>query len=207
MALQAADGERDGRIGGQEMKVLREVGLRRVVRYGWTRVAYGVYRAMVCPPLRRWFLKLFGARVGRNTVVEAVRFENVDRTGWSGLEVGTDCFVGNEVILDLAGRVVMEDQVTVAVRAMILTHMNVGYSDHPLRGYFPSKECTTRICRGAFIGAGAIVLAGVTIGECGFVAAGSVVTRDVEPWTVVGGVPARPIRRIGPPERQEDSDG
>lgn len=47
-----------------------------------------------------------------------------------------------------------------------------------------------------WIGSGAIVTGGVTIGRGAVVAAGAVVTRDVEPMTVVGGVPARLIRRI-----------
>ena len=46
-----------------------------------------------------------------------------------------------------------------------------------------------------WIGARAIVLPGVTIGEGAVVAAGAVVTKDVEPWTVVGGNPAKVIKR------------
>ncbi len=49
----------------------------------------------------------------------------------------------------------------------------------------------------AWIGAGAIITGGVTIGRGAVVAAGAVVTRDVEPLTVVGGVPAKLLRRIG----------
>jgi maltose O-acetyltransferase len=44
-----------------------------------------------------------------------------------------------------------------------------------------------------FIGARAIVLSGVTIGEGAAVAAGAIVTKDVDPYTIVAGVPARPI--------------
>ena len=50
----------------------------------------------------------------------------------------------------------------------------------------------TDVRRGATIGAGAVIVAGVTIGEFAFVAAGSVVTRDVAPHTLVKGNPARP---------------
>ena len=47
----------------------------------------------------------------------------------------------------------------------------------------------------AWIATGAIILPGVTIGEGAVVAAGAVVTKDVEPWTVVGGNPAKFIKK------------
>ncbi len=50
----------------------------------------------------------------------------------------------------------------------------------------------------AWIGFGATILKGVTVGEGAVVAAQSVVTRDVAPWTVVAGNPAREIRRMDP---------
>ena len=53
--------------------------------------------------------------------------------------------------------------------------------------------------RNVWIGSNATILQGMTIGDGAVVAAGAVVTRDVEPNTVVGGVPARLIRRIGEP--------
>lgn len=51
-----------------------------------------------------------------------------------------------------------------------------------------------------WIGSNATILQGVTIGRWSVVAAGAVVTRDVEPYTVVGGVPAKEIRKIDPGE-------
>ena len=54
------------------------------------------------------------------------------------------------------------------------------------------------ICRRAWIGAGATILPGVTVGENAVVGAGSVVTHDVEPDTIVAGNPARVIRHINP---------
>ncbi len=49
-----------------------------------------------------------------------------------------------------------------------------------------------------WIGGGATLLPGVTVGDCSVIAAGAVVTRDVEPWTLVGGNPARVIKRLKP---------
>lgn len=61
----------------------------------------------------------------------------------------------------------------------------------------------TVIGNDVWIGAGATILRGVTVGDGAVVAAGSVVTRDVAPYSIVGGVPARPIRDRFAPELVE----
>jgi acetyltransferase-like isoleucine patch superfamily enzyme len=57
---------------------------------------------------------------------------------------------------------------------------------------------STRVCRGASIGSGAVILCGVTIGARALIGAGAVVTRDVAPDEVVAGVPARSLRMLSP---------
>lgn len=59
-----------------------------------------------------------------------------------------------------------------------------------------------KVCRYAWIGMECIILKGVTIGEGAVVGSGSVVTKDVEPWTVVGGNPAKLIKRLTPGQQQ-----
>jgi acetyltransferase-like isoleucine patch superfamily enzyme len=56
----------------------------------------------------------------------------------------------------------------------------------------------TRVCRGASIGSGAVILCGVTIGAGALIGAGAVVTRNVAPNEVVAGVPARTLRILDP---------
>jgi acetyltransferase-like isoleucine patch superfamily enzyme len=179
------------------LKALREIGLRQAARFGFYTLAMVPYRMALVPQLRAPLLRLLGARIGRRAVLHDVRFFNLYRTGLAGLSVGEESFIGDECLLDLAEAITLERQVTLAERVLVLTHMKVGYSDHPLMAHFPPVAKPVVIERGAFLGANVTVLAGVRVGSCSFVAAGSVVTADVPPNTLVAGVPARRIRTIG----------
>lgn len=93
--------------------------------------------------------------------------------------IGFDCFIDS----DLAELITInEDGVIVSFRVIIAAH------DRILEFVAP-----VIIKKGAFIGAGAIILSGVTIGENAVVGAGAVVTKDVPYGTIVVGNPARPI--------------
>ena len=179
------------------MKALAEVGWARAFRFGFFTMAMIPYRLAVFPQLRAPWLRLLGARIGRRTVLHDVRFFNLYRRGLAGLDIGEECFVGDECLVDLAEGVRLERQVTLAERVLILTHTNVGYRDHPLQARFPAMAAPVVVEAGSFLGANVTVLPGVRVGEQSFVAAGSVVTADVPPRTLVAGVPARPLRTIG----------
>ena len=178
------------------MKALAEIGWARALRFGFFTAAMIPYRLLLVPQLRAPWLRLLGARVGRGTIVHDVRFFNLYRRGMGGLEIGDECFLGDECLLDLAEGIRLERQVTLAERVVILTHMNVGYHDHPLQAHFPAQAAPVVIGRGSFIGANATLLPGTRIGAGSFVAAGSVVTADVPPATLVAGVPARAVRSL-----------
>jgi acetyltransferase-like isoleucine patch superfamily enzyme len=178
------------------VKALHEIGLRKALRYGFFTLALVPYRVALFPPLRRLFLRLLGARIGSRVVLHDVRFFNLYRRGLAGLALGDECFLGDECLIDLAESVTLESQVTLAERVLILTHLNVGYADHPLQARFPPLAAPVRIEGGSFVGANATILAGVTIGAASFVAAGSVVTEDVPAKTLVAGVPARRVRSL-----------
>ena len=90
----------------------------------------------------------------------------------------------------------IDENVTIAERVTILTHLNVGYEGHPLQKYFPSKSLPTFLAEGCFIGTNSTILCGVNIGKFSFVAAGSLVNKDVPDKTLVGGVPAKVIKSI-----------
>jgi acetyltransferase-like isoleucine patch superfamily enzyme len=179
------------------VKALGEIGWARAARFGFFTLAMVPYRLALFPQLRAPWLRLLGASIGRGTILHDVRFFNLYRRGLSGLEIGDECFVGDECLLDLAEGVRLESRVTLAERVLVLTHTNVGYRDHPLQACFPPVAAPVVVEEGSFLGASVTVLPGVRVGKESFVAAGSVVTKDVPPRTVVAGVPARPVRAIG----------
>jgi len=178
------------------MKPLEEIGFAKASRFGFFTLAMVPYRLALFPQLRAPWLRLLGAHIGPRTILHDVRFFNLYRRGLSGLSIGNECFLGDECLLDLAEGIQLEPQVTLAERVLILTHTNVGYRDHPLQARFPASASPVRIERGAFVGAQAMILPGVTVGRESFVAAGSVVTRDVPSQSLVAGVPARPVRSL-----------
>jgi acetyltransferase-like isoleucine patch superfamily enzyme len=177
------------------VKALDEIGFSRAGRFVWTSVMLAIFRVIPFPPLRSIFLRLCGAAVGPDTILHRFELINVDRGGFRSLRIGSNCFVGHEALLDLAASVVLEDHTTIAARAILLTHLNVGFRDHPLAKRFPSETAGVTILRGSFVGVAAVVLPGRKIGPEAFVAAAALVNRDVEPGEVVAGVPIRPIDR------------
>lgn len=91
-------------------------------------------------------------------------------------------------------QLVIEDQVAISHRVTLVLGLDPRPS--PLSKIYTPKQLSICIKQGAWIGVGAIILQGVTVGEFSIVAAGAVVTKDVPPYTIVGGVPARVIKEI-----------
>lgn len=107
-------------------------------------------------------------------------------------KIGKNVFINfNCTILDLGG-VTIEDDVLIAPNVSLLSE------GHPIS---PKERHSLvpkpiRIKRNAWIGAGATILQGVTIGENAIVAAGAVVSEDVPDNTIVGGIPAKTLKEI-----------
>lgn len=181
---------------GKEKNALSIIGWQKAVRF----ILYGIYQAMLSrvllPPIRVWMLRFAGAHVGNNCVIHNVHFDNLYHYGFSKITIGNTCFIGDEVLLDARGGVTLGDHVTLSNRVAILTHINVGYPDHPLQKAYPMSESAVVIKRGAYIATGATILPGVTIGASSVVGAGAVVTKNVPDNSVVAGVPARKIKKV-----------
>jgi acetyltransferase-like isoleucine patch superfamily enzyme len=108
------------------------------------------------------------------------------------IEIGKNVFVNHACTFMDRGGITLEDEVLIGPKVNLIT------TNHPLD---PAQRRSTIskpivIKKKVWIGAGATVLSGVTIGENAVVAAGSVVTKDVPANTVVGGIPAKYIRDL-----------
>lgn len=183
------------------MRAIKETGTKKTIRF----VLYAIYEVLIhriishllyFPQVRQFFLQVIGAKIGKDSIIMDVRFFNWHHKGPNGLKIGERCFLGDEALIDLYDNVTLEDDVTIAQRVLVLTHMNVGYKDHPLQKYFPKSSKPVVFKKGCFVGAASSILSGVTIGESSFIAAGSVVTSNVPKESVYAGVPAKLIRKI-----------
>ncbi len=177
------------------MRALHAIGFEKAlafVWYGW----FGWLLHISLPPVRVWLLRLVGARVGQDTVILDVDYANLYHYGFRRFRIGDRCFLGDGVLLDVRGGITLEDDVTLSNRTNIISHINVGFTDHPLQKIYPTKESPVVIKRGAYVGTGAIILPGVTIGRESMVGAGAVVTKNVAPRTLVVGVPAKLKKKL-----------
>jgi UDP-2-acetamido-3-amino-2,3-dideoxy-glucuronate N-acetyltransferase len=139
------------------------------------------------------FVNLYGCSIGDGTRIGA--FVEIQRNATvgarckvsthtficEGVTIEDECFVGHHVVF-------VNDRYPAAVTA-----------DGDLQEAGDWSVVETRVCRRVSIGSGAVILCGITIGEGALVGAGSVVTKDVAPFTVVAGNPARVLRKL-PPE-------
>lgn len=115
----------------------------------------------------------------------------------SGYSIGKDVFIGEDLIIsdELHDRnVIIGDRASIAPRVTLVTSSGPNLSK--IRPYVKVVDGCVRIEQDAWIGAGAIILPNITIGEGAVVGAGAVVTKNVLPYTVVVGVPAKAIKML-----------
>lgn len=140
-------------------------------------------------------------RVGRGAVIGAVH----------SLEIGSYVSVGPRSIIQVEGRI--DDYVMIGMGVQI-----VGRDDHAIRQVGmpmiystwigdrrPTARDTIHIERDVWVGAASVLLSGIKVGEGSVIAAGSVVTKTVDPFTVVAGNPAKIVgRRFSTPEEERE---
>ncbi|MDQ3898984.1 MAG: acyltransferase [Actinomycetota bacterium] len=138
-----------------------------------------------------WYRRVLGLQLGdHSAVLMGVHFyiRGRSRADRPGISIGKHSVVHWQCCLDGRGGLRIGNNVTIAQGAWLLT------GGHDVQDpLFPLKRAPIDIGDYAFVGPRALVLRGVTIGEGAVVAAGAVVTKDVPPYTIVGGVPAVPL--------------
>ncbi len=133
---------------------------------------------------RKLFFKLSGVKIGRgSTLHTGVRFYQP-----KNVQVGKDTIIGFRTFLDGRAPLIIGDHVDIASEVMIYN------SEHDIHSpIMKAVEEPVIINDYVFIGPRAIILPGVKIGRGAVIAAGAVVTKDVPPKTIVGGIPAEKI--------------
>ena len=121
-----------------------------------------------------------------------------------GVRMGRDCFIDPSATLETAypENITLGNDVRVTVGAIIMTHIK---APNYLRekGIMPLVIKPVRLEDHCFIGVNAVVMPGVTVGRGSVVNSGSVVVSNVPPFTMVGGNPARVVKRFRQPEGEE----
>jgi maltose O-acetyltransferase len=142
------------------------------VRHAWYRRALGI-----------------GLRPGAGVHLGCyVWFSGPGQIRRSGVTIGTNTRVNRNCTLDLRGGLTVGDNVSISPEVMILTASHDAHAPD-----FAYRWAPVAIDDHVWIGTRAMVLPGVTIGRGAVVAAGAVVTRDVEPLAIVAGVPAKRV--------------
>lgn len=162
-----------------------EVKERRIALILWRVINTFIFP--ICPMRARcWLLKLFGAKLTKgHTIYGSVKIY----APWN-LEITCGAVIGPHV------EIYNKAKVRIEVSSVISQYSYICTASHDVSS--PTMALVTKpieIKTKSWIASRAIILPGTTIGEGAIVAAGAVVTKDVEPWTVVGGNPAKFIKK------------
>ena len=138
------------------------------------------------PEYEQVLKELFGDNIGENSMVAPP----LSGAALHNLVIGDNVYINSNCLAMARGGITIEDDVLLAANVQLLTNNHDEYD----RNILLCKPI--RIRKGAWIGAGASILPGVTIGRHAIVGAGAIVTKDVGDYEVVAGVPAKLIKTL-----------
>lgn len=144
-------------------------------------------------------LKKFGATIGDKSTIKRTLFidncyEDQDSKGdFSNIFIGSNCYIGDCVYFDLANKIIIEDNAVISGKVSFITHADCNRSEF-LTEKFPRKSASILIENNVWIGFGTTILSGVKVGEKTVVGAHSLVKSNVDPFSIITGIPARKIK-------------
>ena len=141
------------------------------------------------PKVRKWLYVLLGMDIHPTAHI----MRNCQFMSLRNLHIGKRTIIGHDCFLDAKGGIFIGDDVNISSYAKIMTAKHL-VDDPDFKGLNEPITIHDRV----WIASAAIVLQGVKLGEGSVVATGSVVTSSVEPFTVVGGVPAKKMKQRNP---------
>lgn len=181
---------------GRVSRILREEFGPVQPRILLARLLAGLLPAYAGGRLRTRVLRAAGLNIGKSTVVMGAPRLHGPGDIRGRLTIGERGMINIGCFFDLNEQIWIGDNVSLGHEVLILTASHkIGRSGHRAG---PLMLAPVSIEDGVWIGARSVVLPGVTVGEGAVVAAGAVVNRDVPRNTLVGGVPARPLRELNP---------
>lgn len=130
--------------------------------------------------------ELLGDNLGENSMVMAP----IAGAAFDHIKIGNNVYINSNSLLMARGGITIEDDVMLAANVQLLSNNHDEYD----RQVLLCKPI--HIKKGAWIGAGASILPGVTIGEYAIVGAGAIVTKDVGDYEVAVGVPAKVVKKL-----------
>ena len=146
---------------------------------------------------RQELLKQLFAEVGENCYVESPYFAN-----WGGHHV----HLGSNIYANAGLKLVDDTHIYIGDNTMLGPNVVIATAGHPIDPTLRSKglqyNLPVRIGRNCWLGAGVIVMPGVTVGDNSVIGAGSVVTRDIPSGVVAVGNPCKVLREIGEHDRE-----
>lgn len=142
--------------------------------------------------LRYVILKCLCKRVGDNVRIGT----NVRIVNWQNLEIGTNVSIHDNCYFDAYGGLIIGNNVSVAHNSSVLTFDHTWDSSNIPIKYNAVEFGPVSIFDDVWVGCGARILSGVTVKSRSVVAAGAVVTGNFESNVVIGGVPAKVLKRI-----------
>ena len=155
------------------------------------KLLFALPRYPVCNALKSTFLRLNGARIGRRVIF----YPGVWIAPGRNAVVGDDVDFALDVLVETSGGVQIGDRTLIGYGTKIFSSNHVIPPNRESIFFAGHVKQPIVIGKDVWIGANVIILAGRTVGDGAVIAAGSVVTKNVEPYTIVGGNPAKLIRR------------